>query len=268
VTTSYMVQGIDRANSARHRLGLGWEPVGDLLKLVREDGLVVFAQPAGQDAPEGMFAEYEGRAFAWVNSSKPPQRVRFTIAHEYGHYVFHDPGLTVDKDVLRGDSTAEKRARVFAAEFLVPQAGVVSWLSRHQIDPQSLSLADVVRLGAYFGVSAETALYRLKNTSGVTQKAFDSLKAGIDSGDHRKLSAYLAYREWDDTVSHINKNEVLMPPEMQEASWRLFQNGLLSVERLAHLLRRDVDSVQADIQGQGIIPHVSEESDEDFFTLP
>ncbi|HIK19291.1 MAG TPA: ImmA/IrrE family metallo-endopeptidase [Leptolyngbyaceae cyanobacterium M33_DOE_097] len=65
-----------------------------------------------------------------VNKNHPPNRQRFTIAHEVGHYFLHEQEqLHVDRQFqiqLRnensstGESEEEKEANLFAAELLMP----------------------------------------------------------------------------------------------------------------------------------------------------
>jgi Zn-dependent peptidase ImmA (M78 family) len=269
MTPTFVLSGMSEASKSRNRLGLSpMDPIDDVLKLVREDGLVVFTQPAGADSADGMFADYRGYSFAWINSSKPAVRERFTIAHEYGHYLFHDPGLTVDEDVFRGGSVAEKRANVFAAEFLAPAPGIIAWLERHHIDTRLMDLGHVVRLGSFFGVSAETAVYRLRNSGCLSEQAKTKLLEAIQAGQHKKVSAYLAYGEWEDSVMQA-RAEPSMPPEMQEAVWRLYQDGFLSIERVASLLRADVSRVRKEAETHGIEPEHrdDDDGDDDLFRL-
>lgn len=77
----------------------------------------------------GMFFRKDGTSIIGVNAKHPPNRQRFTIAHEIAHLVLHPQGdLFVDsgfKVYLRGDGgdgtpEQEREANQFAAELLMP----------------------------------------------------------------------------------------------------------------------------------------------------
>lgn len=246
----YLTSAIAESHRARNRVGLSLtEPVGDILQMVTEDGLVVFLQPAGNNGPDGMFAEHRGQAFAWINSSKALVRQRFTIAHEYAHFAFHDTMLAIDQDVFQDKGlAAEKRANAFAAELLAPGPAIDAWLSRHRVEPRLIDLSDIVRIGAFFGVSAAVALFRLRSCNHLTQPRTTSLLEEIEAGFHRRLEVYGGYDHWSDSLSRAPKEVVRLPAEMQEAAWKLFEKGLIDDNRLAMLLRKEIAQVRREIE--------------------
>lgn len=91
-----------------------------------------------------------------VNENHHPNRQRFTIAHELGHYVL---GHGSKEDVLyrNGDSDPDEiEANAFAAEILMPQ-GVI----RHLIFEQDIT--DIRILAKKLWVSDDAMYYRLRN---------------------------------------------------------------------------------------------------------
>lgn len=91
-----------------------------------------------------------------VNENHHPNRQRFTIAHELGHYVL---GHGSKEDVLyrNGESDPDEvEANAFAAEILMPK-GVV----RHLIFEQDIT--DIRVLAKKLWVSDDAMYYRLKN---------------------------------------------------------------------------------------------------------
>jgi Zn-dependent peptidase ImmA (M78 family) len=112
------------AEQERHRLQLGIEPIADLVTVVEESGLRV----VGADLPEHdvdgavlFVPEYES-AVALINRAKPSLRQRFTLAHEYGHLLFHRNRAEIwERDLFRANTPEERQANAFAAAFLMPK---------------------------------------------------------------------------------------------------------------------------------------------------
>jgi Zn-dependent peptidase ImmA (M78 family) len=93
-----------------------------------------------------------------VNVGDPPQRRRFTIAHEVAHYVLHRDliGESLTDNAMYRSSLAddyERQADSFAAKILLP-ADAIREAYRH-----TRSLAG---LAAIFGVSTAAVRIRLK----------------------------------------------------------------------------------------------------------
>ena len=81
----------------------------------------------------------------FLNQSSPPDRMRFSLAHELGHIVMH----TVPSD------TIEDEANVFGGELLVPERQFRRATLGHRI-----TLEWMVRQKAYWKVSIAFLLYR------------------------------------------------------------------------------------------------------------
>src|SRR5579859_3247614 len=60
----------------------------DVAQIAREHGITVSAQPL-DDTVSGVLVINDGRAVIGVNANHHPNRQRFTIAHEFGHYMLH-----------------------------------------------------------------------------------------------------------------------------------------------------------------------------------
>ena len=106
----------------------------------------------------GMLLPPERRIY--LNGSESPERRRFTLAHELGHWVCQClEGLSAPRycraEEIGLDPAAkavEREANVFAAELLMPEDAVrVGWAG------------SIERCGETFGVSAEAMHWRLYN---------------------------------------------------------------------------------------------------------
>ena len=154
----------------------------------------------------GMFLHgREIGAVVVVNERHAPTRRQFSCAHEYCHVLVDRARAATISRAENRDELAEVRANVFAAHFLMPEAGVRAFLQTigkgeatrqvqevfdgagavHEALPaqrrappgaQNVQLPDVVRLAHYFGVSYEAALFHLLNLKVLAKDAFEHLR--------------------------------------------------------------------------------------------
>lgn len=118
----------------------------------------------------GMVYRTRDEKLIGVNSSHPPNRQRFTVAHEIGHLVLHR-GTKVFVDTFEGrinwrdgaSAREESEANAFAAELLMP-AALVTKEVEHALQDESLSPAGLITsMARAFRVSKESMRYRLEN---------------------------------------------------------------------------------------------------------
>jgi Zn-dependent peptidase ImmA (M78 family) len=152
-----------RANRLRADLGLGSQPVPDILPLLEDRGLglIVFVQP-WPEGPLGAYLPRDDHKYVFLNGDETfPPRFRFTSAHELGHHVFGDgPQLDLEPDVYDNPDLEEKRANSFAASFLLPREGIAIRLDAVR---RKVRGEDVRRIASEFGVSYQMATYRMNN---------------------------------------------------------------------------------------------------------
>ena len=105
-----------------------------------------------------------------VNKNHHPNRQRFTIAHELGHFFLHrqNSNIFVDDEpvVLFRDHTAaegtknqEIEANAFAASLLMPESIIREQLAQQPID--AFDDTSMKQLAAQFGVSVRAMIIRL-----------------------------------------------------------------------------------------------------------
>lgn len=106
--------------------GISLEPL-DLNALVAKLGIALRLAPM-EDQKSGYIKKEEGRWVIGVNSLHHPNRQRFTIAHELGHYFLHNDQIgdgLEDSILFRADgygaSGIERDANIFASELLMPE---------------------------------------------------------------------------------------------------------------------------------------------------
>ena len=99
-------------------------PIFNLTRLLEENGCVIVPHNFGTSDLDG-FSHRSSRwpPFFHINSALPPDRWRWTLAHELGHMVMHF-------DVGQSSKEVEEQANIFAGEFLAPSAEILPMLWR------------------------------------------------------------------------------------------------------------------------------------------
>ncbi len=136
-------------------------------RIVKGNGITLQSGDLGDVS--GLLARSAGKTVIGVNANHPITRRRFTIAHEFGHYILHegmhshvDKGYRVNfrsTESSAGTDVPEIEANFFAAAILMPK----EFLERDD----ALSALDndegVQRLAAKYRVSGHAMSLRLAN---------------------------------------------------------------------------------------------------------
>jgi Zn-dependent peptidase ImmA (M78 family)/DNA-binding XRE family transcriptional regulator len=198
-------QGQAVASEERRRLALGDNPIPDMADLITAAGIWA----SGTHLPNemsGMFLRHSSMGMViLVNFKDTRSRKRFSYAHEYAHGLMdRSIPMTVSRFSDR-DQLTEVRANAFAAEFLMPAAGVQAFLAHrnkgigsresipvydaatdqlgetvqalHRSAPGAnhINFQLVARLANHFGVSYPAACYRLRSLKCVKDSEFNDL---------------------------------------------------------------------------------------------
>jgi len=146
----------------------------DVEKLARSLGADVQYEPADENLSGFILRNRKTRrAVIGVNSTHHPNRQRFTIAHEVGHFLLHDQddihvdgndcGLLVrrrNEESSKGEDDFEKEANLFAAELLMP----ATLLEQDLVELEDANLMDEEVLGPLadkYQVSTQALTFRL-----------------------------------------------------------------------------------------------------------
>jgi Zn-dependent peptidase ImmA (M78 family)/transcriptional regulator with XRE-family HTH domain len=235
----YNVSGIDPVRAAedvaareRNRLGLGDAPIGDLPGLLEtEVGLRIFAFPMRNRRTAGMFvATADLGACVAVNSDHPPDRQRWSMAHEYGHFLTRR--YQPDISILRGGRVPphERFADAFARFFLMPASSLTRrFLALKRAKTGPITPADILNLAHLYGVSAKAMTLRLEELELLRARTWDRLdKMGLKPDQARALL-------------DIPKAEPLraLPFRYETLAVRAFNEELISEGQLARMLETD-----------------------------
>jgi Zn-dependent peptidase ImmA (M78 family) len=231
------------AQRERGRLGLDpTAPIEDLIRVLEEHGGVhVALWQLGEHGLAGMYQEREGVPVILVNSSTHPVRTRFTLAHEHGHHRLGH-GAALDRVIdPRSRERREVEANQFAAELLMPRAGVQEWV---HAGGRGIDLETVIRLANHYAVSCEVALHRLERTRHVRGAAARGLASRLEASDHLALARQLDLPELDDTLAQERRLQVRMPRATRRVVLRALRHGLIDAEGAAERLHVDRLEIQ------------------------
>jgi Zn-dependent peptidase ImmA (M78 family) len=150
----------------------------DIELIVSSEGIILYREKL-EDAVSGMLVIKNNEVVIGVNEKHHPNRQRFTIAHEFGHYLLHrnlsniffDESLVFfrDEQSSEGSKYQEIEANNFAAELLIPEK-----LLRQKIIQQPVDAFDdsdnslIQQLAKDFGVSIQALTIRLTKLGLIT----------------------------------------------------------------------------------------------------
>lgn len=142
---------------AQWRMPIG--PVRNLTRWVESAGVIVIEEHLGTRRIDGLSQWASEYPVILLNADLPPDRKRWTLAHELGHIVLHSNYI---------DPDLEEQANEFAAEFLMPS---------HVIGPdlRNLKPARLLALKKVWGVSMQGIFehaYRLHKVSSAERTSF------------------------------------------------------------------------------------------------
>lgn len=235
--------GAKRAREARAEFGL--DPVGPIsciLTLVEDqlDTPVVLAHMP-EDIAGACWRDGE-RTLLWVNGTQAAVRCRFTLAHELGHLrCGHDHDLPVDTfQTISGKTTdsREVQANAFAAEFLMPAAGV------RERAVEKPTLEDVVLLAADYGTSTISTLYRLSTLGIVGGARYQRLKGEIGDGTVNEVWEQLAPEPFADALASIEEQALpRLSPQLRGSAFEALVRRDASIRAVADAAGCDPQSL-------------------------
>lgn len=98
-------------------------PVGNLIELLENKGILVYVCDIDNDAFSGMNGVVNDRPYIIVNKNMNPERIRSTIAHEMAHSIFIWPESMEDKKI-EDRATAISGAFLFSEEDAKRELGI------------------------------------------------------------------------------------------------------------------------------------------------
>ena len=245
----------DVASSERNRLGLGDGPFPRLRETLESDvGIRVFAiELPSRVAGIFSYTEALGGCIA-VNVRHPAERRRWSMAHEYGHFLTRrfQSEISILGAYTRVPA-AERFADAFACSMLMPAAGLrrrFNDLAR--ATDGKVTAADICRVAHHYSVSVEAMMLRLEQLRLLPGGTWDRLR---DRGfEVREAQAQLG-------LTAHSPGDGLLPLRYRLLAVRAYEEGSLTEGELARLLRVDRVSARRTVQEMTHAPHLLDEGD-------
>lgn len=98
-------------------------PIGNLVELFENKGILVYFFDAPSDAFSGMNGFVNERPYVIINKNMMPERIRSTMVHEMAHFIFAWPDNMPEKEVEER-ATAISGAFLFSAEDARRELGI------------------------------------------------------------------------------------------------------------------------------------------------
>lgn len=234
----------------RQQHGLGLGPIKDVADLVQ---MTVNADVALVNLPDFLDSmisvdKTAGAALIAVRTTDNPERQRFSIAHELGHYIFDEFSARLHED---DDPAMESRANSFARHLLLPHDALDDFLTTADATYRKLELPEraLSSVVAFFEVSGAVAAIQLRQTGWISSEQYEEWK-GIEASYLAKRYGWAAERD-----RRVDDAKAERPPRrMLDNATEAYIDHLLSVETLAHIGGSAVGELQASLEADGIRP--------------
>ncbi len=267
--SQYSISGVspeiaaeDVASSERNRLGIGDGPILNLRGTLEDDvGVRVFHT----DLPSrvaGLFAYTDdlGGCIA-VNSRHPEERRRWSMAHEYGHFL--TSRFRSEVSILATYErvpAGERFADAFARCMLMPAVGLRRRFNEAlRASGGNVTVAEVYRLANYYSVSVPAMMLRMEELRLLPGGAWERLR---DRG-HRVREA----REQLGLVSQ-SQGDNRLPVRYQLLAVRAYEEGKLTEGEFAKILRVDRVSARRMVRRLTHSPDLVDEGNGEYLSLP
>lgn len=154
------------AQAERNRLGLGDAPLPLVRDILEQDiGVKVFYLPLQPGTLSGIYYYNEelGGCIA-VNSNHEEDRCRWTICHDWCHFIAdrHEPTVLIE-DGYQRQPASERFADLFAKYFLMPTSTITQRFNEVYSQQNAMTLRGLCILAHRFGVSVEALTRRLED---------------------------------------------------------------------------------------------------------
>ena len=167
-----------KAQELREQLGEDANSPIDVFSLANQiEGLSLVFYPLGTNI-SGMCLRDDKIRLIAINSTMSYGRQRYSLAHELYHLYYDDPsGFNICSKKLDPKSDNEKNADQFASYFIAPYKSLRNRIT-HGFH---VSMADVIALEQYYGMSHMAMLWRLVSEHYLTTDELEDMSKGVMS---------------------------------------------------------------------------------------
>ena len=153
----------EAAVGLRKRWDLGSGPLPNMVHLMEARGVRVFSLVEECRALDGLSFWYEATPYVFLNTTRPADRSRMSVAHELGHLVLHRV------EVPSGHRRTETEANRFASSFLMPRESILASV------PGTSTLKILEEHASVWNVSVQALVYRLHDIGLISDWRYRSL---------------------------------------------------------------------------------------------
>jgi Zn-dependent peptidase ImmA (M78 family) len=168
----------------------------------------------------GLSLKSEKNLFILINSNTSRGRQHYTIAHELYHLFFDDKTFSHICSTETDKSMIERNANMFASALLLPEAGILQYISAPEIKSKQIELKTILRLEQFYSVSRSALLVRLKALHLLSEESY-SLLYNLSPTETAKQYGY-------DTVLYSIGNHNLVIGDFGEKARTLFDKNIIS----------------------------------------
>ena len=242
----------EAAESERNRLGLGDGPIVYLREVLENDvGIRIFyirmpSRVAGMFA----FSDELGGCIA-VNVRHPEERRRWSMAHEYGHFLSGRYQAEVSSTGQAGrKSLPERFADAFARFFLMPSAGLHRRFNQVlRVSEGRMTIGELVRLAHHYVVSVEAMMLRLEELRLIPSGTWQRLR-------DQKFKVREAQAELG--LEPPQQEGDTLPLRYKLLAVRAFEDEKITEGQLARYLRTDRVSARDEVAQLRISQHTDD----------
>lgn len=224
------------AIAERQRLGIGDSPIPILRDVLEQSvGLRIFyLEMPSKYSGVYSYDEQFGGCIA-INAKHPEDRRRWSLAHEYLHFLAHrrKPVLDYENQYQRKPDT-ERLADSFPDYFLMPTSGLLKRFNDMYQTHGKFTPTNLFTLAHYYGVSIEALGNRLESIKLIPSGTVERLR-------DRGLKVRKAQQELG--LEEIPQRTDMLPIHYQYLAIEAFDQGLITEGRFANFL--GVDRIEA-----------------------
>jgi Zn-dependent peptidase ImmA (M78 family) len=194
-------------------------------------GVRVFSMPMPSNIA-GMYAYVADLGYCiMLNAKHPRERCRWTLAHEYGHFLAdrHKPGIDYTHSTQRMPAN-ERFADAFTACFLMPATSIRAQFFEIVGSRGDFQVADLCRIGTVYHVSVQAMTLRLESLGLIRKGTWNLLR-------EQGFKAEAAKRSLDLVRQRLAEEPY--PARYKYLAALAFSEGRISEGQLARFLRTD-----------------------------
>jgi Zn-dependent peptidase ImmA (M78 family)/DNA-binding XRE family transcriptional regulator len=229
------------ARNVARSLDLGSRPAASLLGILEERfRLRIFYDELGPGESAACARGPFGAAVL-MSAGQAPWRRNFSLAHELFHLVTWSAveAIWPAEGEPEWSERLERLADVFAAQLLLPAAEVTAQFEARTSDGRELAMGDLIELAREFDVSTEAVAWRIVNV-GRHDAAW--AKALLADPEFRRRDRLTMPARW-------TRPEVPFPERYRRLALLAYEEGRLSLSRLAEFLESSIGEVHAVLEG-------------------